>query len=39
MLTFGEIVRMLHDSFPHLEGEIQAGESGVALFEVLNDSK
>jgi hypothetical protein len=39
MLAWGEIARVFYDSFAHLEGEIQAWEAGVALFEVLNDSK
>ena len=39
MLACREIARVLNDSFAHLEGEIQAGKSRVALLEVLNDSE
>lgn len=30
---------MLDDSFPHLEGEVQAGETGITLFETLHDAE
>ena len=39
MLAGLEIARVLNDSFAHLESEIQAGKSRVALLEVLDDAE
>ena len=39
MIAGAVIVRVLDDAFANLEGQVQAAEGGVALFEILDDAE